>query len=354
MANVAILSYYSGLSDRGVETFAYEISKRLAKKHKITVFQSGSTTAQKYKIVKIKVYPSQPKSKVGFFSKFYLNWQSIRILLFTLLAFAKFYKKKIDVVIPLNGGWQTALCRIFSKFFRMKLLISGHAGVGADDTWNLLFRPDVFVALTQSELNWAQRLAPEVKSVLIPNGVDLNKFNPKVPPKDISLKKPIVICVSALVPYKRVDLTIRAVAKSNLSLLVLGDGQLKGTVDSLGKRLLGKNYLRLAVPYEEMPGYYRSAKVFTIASKTEAFGIAYVEAMACNLPVVTTNDESRAQIIGDAGILTNPENLQKYGRDLKIAAESRYDNIPYMQSLKFSWNKIAEKYLNLIDEVLNS
>jgi len=75
------------------------------------------------------------------------------------------------------------------------------------------FRPDVFVALTSAQEAWAKRLVPEVKIVVIPNGVDLARFNPKVKPKDVSLPEPIVVCASALVPYKRVDLTIRAVAK---------------------------------------------------------------------------------------------------------------------------------------------
>src|SRR3990167_4080089 len=98
--------------------------------------------------------------------------------------------------------------------------------------------------------------------------------------------------------------------RKNLSLLVLGDGQLHGAIDTLGKRILQGRYLRLVVPYKQIPSYYRSGSVFTLASETEAFGISYVEAMACNLPVVTTADDSRAEIIGPAGILTNPNNIE--------------------------------------------
>jgi len=162
----------------------------------------------------------------------------------------------------------------------------------------------------------------------------------------------VVVCASALVPYKRVDLTIKAVAKTkNLSLLILGDGQLHGLIDTLGKRLLGKRYLRMVVPYAQIPSYYRAANVFTLASKTEAFGISYVEAMACNLPVVTTADDSRAEIIGPAGILTNPDNIEQYTKDLELAAKTNYKNVPYMQALKFSWNKVAQRYSDLIQEL---
>ena len=353
MAKIAILSFYSGIVERGVETFAYEIGKRLCIKHKVTVFQAGHTKPQKYKIEEIKTFASAPKSTCGILAKFYLDWWSLKILIFSLKALPKIYKGKYDLIISLNGGWQTAIFRVFSRITGAKILVSGHAGIGSDDAANLFFRPDVFVALTQAEAQWAQKLAPEVQTVVIPNGVDLARFNPKVKPKEIPLPKPIIICASALVLYKRVDLTIKAVAKAKtLSLLVLGDGQLRGAIDTLGKRLLGKRYLRLVVPYEQIPSYYRAGRVFTLASITEAFGISYVEAMACNLPVITTNDNSRAEIIGSAGILTSPENIDKYAQDLILAATTNYRNIPYTQALKFSWNKVAEKYSNLIKDLL--
>ena len=133
--------------------------------------------------------------------------------------------------------------------------------------------------------------------------------------------------------------------------MVLGDGQLHGAIDTLGKRLLQNRYLRMVVPYAQIPSYYRAANIFTLASKTEAFGISYVEAMACNLPVVTTADDSRAEIIGPAGILTDPNNIEQYAKDLELAARTNYKNTPYMQALKFSWNKVAEKYSNLIKDL---
>lgn len=231
------------------------------------------------------------------------------------------------------------------------MIVAGEAGMGRDDAWNLMLRPDVFVALTKAQKSWAERIAPEVKTKIIPNGVDLSRFNPQVKPQELPLEKPIVVCTAALVPYKRIDLTIRAVAKAKMSLLLLGDGELKGSLDGLGKRLLGKKYLRQVVSYERMPSYYRSGNVFTLASKNEAFGTSYIEALASNLPVVTSIDDSRQEIVGNAGILTDPENLEKYSKDLKIAASSNYKNRPYCQSQKFSWNNVTSSYQELLKEL---
>ena len=355
MAKIAILSFYSGVVERGVETFAYEMARRLAKKHEVTILSAGKTTPfQKFRSRQIKAFAFPPKASLNIFNKFYLDWQSFKILIFTLKSLPFIMRNKFKIIFPLNGGWQTVIFRLLSKFTHAKIIIAGHAGIGSHVAWDLLFRPDVFVALTLAEAKWAQKFVPEVKIVTISNGVDLARFNPKVKPKKIPLKKPIVICVSALEPSKRVDLTIRAVAKTkNLSLLVLGDGEMKGLIDSLGKRLLGKRYLRIVVPHEQIPAYYRAASLFSLASTSESFGVSYVEAMACNLPVVTTHDDSRAEIIGEAGILTNPANIDQYTKDLTIAANTNYRNIPYNQSLRFSWNKIAEKYSDLIAETLS-
>lgn len=357
MSKIAILSFYSGIVERGVETFALEIAARLTKDHQVTVIHSGPsrnflTDKQKLPRISFKQINSfarRPKSTKGPLAKIYLDVQSLKIFLFTLKSIKEVLKERYHALILLNGGWQVAILRIVTKILKIKIIIPGEAGIGSDDAWNLLFRPDVFVALTASQTQWAKRLAPEVKIVTIPNGVDLAKFNPKVKAKNIDLEKPLVICTSALVPYKRVDLTIKAIAKTNnLSLLILGDGELRGATDSLGKRLLGKRYRREIIPYKQIPAYYRAGNVFTLASKTEAFGSSYIEAMACNLPVVTTNDNSRAEIIGRAGILTDPQNLDLYAKDLMIAASTNYRNIPYDQSLKYSWNKVAKNYSDLI------
>lgn len=356
MAKVAILSFYSGIVDRGVETFVLEIAKRLVKNHRVTIFSAGPGKAeQKFTTIRIKVKAEIPKSSKGIQGILYLDNQSLRILLFTLRSIPQILKIKPDVLIATGGGWQSLICRILTKIIRSKFIVSGHAGIGADDAFNILIKPDIFVALTTSQAQWATKLSPEVKNVTIPNGVDLARFNPRIFPKRIPLPKPIVVCTSALVPYKRVELTIKAVARAkNLSLLVLGDGEMRGQIDSLGKRLLGPRYLRLSVPYDGIPHYYRAGKVFTLASKTEAFGTSYIEAMACNLPVVTVTDDTRAEIVGRAGILTNVTDNDQYAKDLLLAAHTNYRNIPYDQALKFSWNKIALKYAQVIETTLKS
>lgn len=352
---LAILSYYSGILDRGVETFVYELSKNLAKKMQITIIQAGESKnrADFINIKVIKSFTNNPRFSNGILEKFYFNWQSLKIFFFTLRALPFLIKGQYDFIIPTNGGWQTSLCRLLTKASKAKMIIVGHAGIGSHEAWNLLFRPDVFVSLTGAQSSWAKKLAPEVKIARIPHGIDVSMFNPKIKKRELGLPGKIVICAAALDSNKRVDLTIKAVAETdNLSLLVMGDGSERGKIDSLGKRLLSKRYRRIVVPYNQTPEYYSAGDVFTLPSKSEAFGVAYLEALASGLPVVATNDLSRQEIIGTAGILTSPENIDQYSKDLSIAAKNDYKKRSISQARKFSWDIVSKKYFSLFEELM--
>ena len=144
MANIAILSYYSGTVERGVETFVFEISKRLSKKHKITIFQAGSRiNNSNIRTYQIKANAKQPISIINPLAKIYLDWQSLKILLFALKSVPKIIKGKYDIVIPLNGGWQVVVCKILSPMIKCKIMITGQAGIGSDDAWNIFFHPNI-------------------------------------------------------------------------------------------------------------------------------------------------------------------------------------------------------------------
>ena len=57
------------------------------------------------------------------------------------------------------------------------------------------------------------------------------------------------------------------------------------------------------VPYEELPALYNAAELFVFPSIYEGFGIPVLEAMACGVPVITSNSSSLPEIVGDKGIM---------------------------------------------------
>lgn len=268
----------------------------------------------------------------------------------------KVLKGKFDLVIPTNGRAQAFKMSMGRFLGGFKVLIAAHAGRGRDEIWNLLMRPDVYVALTETHLNWAKQFAFGIKLEKIPNGIDLEKFQQQGGKMNFGLERPVILSVGALEWYKYHDLAIKAVSKLEKgSLLIVGKGSEKEELKNLGRDLLGVNRFRIIeAEYEKMPEIYRSVDLFTLPSwDREAFGIVYLEAMASGLAVVAPNDLSRKEIIGNAGILVDVFDTNKYAGALKNASDKKWGRIPREQAEKFSWEKVTKQYEGLIEKLCN-
>lgn len=334
---IAFLNVTQNIVDRGGETFVREVAERLKRKHEVVIL-SGKKV---------------PPKRWPFLWRFFIDPNGLAILKFTIENLPALWRGKFDVVVPVNGGWQAALVRIVTWLYGGKMVISGQAGLGWDDFVNLWSFPDAFVAISSFAQKRSRSLAPFIKVYYIPNGVDLTKFKPKGEKLNLELPKPLILYVGALEEGKRVLETIKAVSSlSGISLLVAGDGELKDKIERLGKKLLGDRFAIKKFPHKDMPKVYRTADLFTIVSKPyHSFEIVLVEAMATNLPVVANDDPIRREIVGDAGILVDPENTQEYASALKKALDKDWGDKPRGQAEKFSWDKIAQEYEKLLEEI---
>jgi glycosyltransferase involved in cell wall biosynthesis len=276
---LTLLSFYSGRVERGVEVYAQELKQRLSPRYQVEII---STSTQK--------------------------------------ALARLEANPPDILYPLNNRWQSILCKLFCLRHKTKLILGGHSGLGWDDKLNLWLFPDVFICFTHAQEQWAKSVNPWANTVVIPHGVDTNKFMPHGPKAILNLPRPIFVTVAKNVAY-----TTRAVSQLKTgSLFVLQD-----------------------IPHSQIDQYYRAADVFVMTSSpAEAFGIAYLEAMACNLPVVATDDPIRREIIGDAGLFVADPHTN-YSQVLKQVLAVKWGDKPRRQAVKFSWDKIIPQYLKL-------
>lgn len=260
-----------------------------------------------------------------------------------------------DVVIPINGRLQSlkaSLGRISGKY---KLLISGHSGIGRDDIWNIaICKPDVFVALTDHMARWAKQWAWGSKVVKIPNGIDLEKFKPQGEKINLGLPKPIISSVGALTWYKHHEKVIKAVGRLGYgSVLIIGNGPEKQKLRELGNKIIGERFKIITLPYKDMPALYRSCNLFTLPSwNREAFGIVYLEALASGLGVVAPDDESRKEIVGDGGLFVKVDDLSAYAKSIKKALIFDWSKQARAQAEKFSWEKIARDYEELMLNII--
>jgi glycosyltransferase involved in cell wall biosynthesis len=195
---------------------------------------------------------------------------------------------------------------------------------------------------------------------LIPNGVDCDQFFPGASQRrefGLPSNRLIVLMVSALISTKRVGVGIEAVARiPDAHLVVAGDGPLRRTIEADAARLLPGRFTRLSVPPGSMPSLYRSADVFLHLSKNESSSLAFLEAMACGLPVVAHESPQMRWIAGDDEYLLDTENPADVAGQIERArnAEPLRRERRLAKVADFSWKKLASKYREFLQEIVTS
>lgn len=161
----------------------------------------------------------------------------------------------------------------------------------------------------------------------------------ELPYKDPEKKWVIFLFIGRLLDVKGPDLTILAFERAcemglNGELILAGDGNLRSACEKLSKESVFSDRIKIlgAVSAIEGEKLRNNADVFTAHSRKgpdslqeEAFGVAFVEAMAAGLPIVTGASGSLPEIVrnGIDGILFSPGDIEAHARGLlEIACNS--------------------------------
>lgn len=107
------------------------------------------------------------------------------------------------------------------------------------------------------------------------------------------------------------------------------------------------------VPEEDMPKLYSGAEIFVFPSIYEGFGIPLLEAMACGCPVIVSNMSSMPEVIGEAGILVNPNDINEFVKIMhKVLIDSQIKTglriLGIERAKLFSWKNSARKTLEVL------
>jgi len=110
------------------------------------------------------------------------------------------------------------------------------------------------------------------------------------------------------------------------------------------------------VPIEVLRIFYDAAKIFVFPSLYEGFGLPPLEAMAHGTPVLTSNTTSIPEVVGNAAVLVNAENVFEIMRAmLRVLLDQplrdRLKTRGYEQAKKFSWDKSASRILEVYEEI---
>lgn len=111
------------------------------------------------------------------------------------------------------------------------------------------------------------------------------------------------------------------------------------------------------VPDEELPFWFNLARVFVYPSVYEGFGLPVVEAMACGAPVVVSNTSSLPEVVGDAGVLFDPYDVEAMAAAiLAVLTDDLLNQTLRHKSLEqarqFSWEETARKTIAVYEEVV--
>lgn len=195
------------------------------------------------------------------------------------------------------------------------------------------------------------------KVINVGNGVDGN-YHPDATPWNPGYK--YFLCVSNRKAHKneirvleafllsKIDVDVRLVFTGN------ENESIRRQIEALN--LSNRVVFTGRVPEENLPGLYTGSLALLFPSLYEGFGLPVIEAMACGIPVLTSNTTCLPEIAGDAAILVDPESVSEIAggiRDLFYNQKLRTDmrDKGLVQAKNFSWDKTAEKIKSVINSL---
>lgn len=189
---------------------------------------------------------------------------------------------------------------------------------------------------------------------VVPNGIDVEAIDRASPLPN----GPDVLYLGRLIPEKRVDVLLRAMAADPLlglksSCWIIGNGPEADRLKELAVALGVDSRVRFEswVPEDQVYGAMKAAKAFVLPSDREGFGMVALEAMACGTPaVVTTGSYSAAPDLVEDGSTGYVVPCEPSALSEALAAvvgsprcQSRLGANARTAALEYRWERIAEQ-----------
>jgi glycosyltransferase involved in cell wall biosynthesis len=113
-----------------------------------------------------------------------------------------------------------------------------------------------------------------------------------------------------------------------------------------------------SVPDDDLPGLYSAAALLVMPSFYEGFGLPVLEAMSCGTPVVVANRASLPEVVGDAGLLVDPDDPEDIAEALKLvltedSERERMRRVGWERARTFSWERVARETRAVYRDVLS-
>lgn len=187
------------------------------------------------------------------------------------------------------------------------------------------------------------------------------------PISDYAFDKPLnILYVSNIDVYKHQIEVVGAVYQLRnkgfpISLTLIGPAipgylhQLNQTLNQLDPQRLWAKYLG-QIPYADLPAYYQKADIGLFASSCETFGIILLEKMSAGLPIACSNKSAMPEILKDAGVYFDPDNVLDIELTLECfisQAQLRQEKSlqSFNESKKYQWAKCAQETFSFVANI---
>jgi len=165
---------------------------------------------------------------------------------------------------------------------------------------------------------------PSTRTHVLPNGTNPARFTPengtRIREQLDCLEQPMLLTVGRLVPRKGIDTVLRALPNvlqsvPDLTYVVVGTGPDRARLEGVADECDVREHVHFAgsVPHEELPSVYSAADIFVMPAReappdVEGFGIVFLEANACETPVIGARSGGIPDAIVDeeTGLLVPP------------------------------------------------
>ncbi|WP_442811234.1 glycosyltransferase family 4 protein [Streptosporangium sp. NBC_01756] len=236
---------------------------------------------------------------------------------------------------------------------------------------------DVVTYLGEYTRQRLARVIPEEKLVRLAPGVDTAVFHPDAGREKVRAAlglgdRPVVVCLSRLVPRKGQDVLLRAWprvlrAVPDAVLLIVGGGPYRRTLERLARPVAGSVRIVGPVPSAALPAHLAAGDVFAMPCRTrfggidvEGLGIVYLEASASGLPVVagSSGGAPDAVLQGETGLVvdgTSPAEVAGALVDLlrdPERARTMGERGREWVTREWGWELVAARFARLLDPVL--
>ena len=348
----------------GKERVVYELAKRLAKNHEVTIITFENRADEKV----LKLFE---REGINFY---FLKYRGKLLGRFSYLTFYKKEISELNLDIINTHGLILANAAALSKIPTVKTY-HAHVITLPEILSNPVRWIDYFLEESFS-IYYANRIISISKyakyqlkqlyhksSVVIYNGVDTNNFKPnKKKGKsfreklNISDDEVLIGNIGRFTKQKNQEFLIRLAKLPNFRLILVGDGPLKKFYQQLAKKLNVKIIFLHHVNERILQNFYNAIDIYAHPSLWESFGLPI---SACEKPVIAFNRTAMREVVlhNKTGFLANNEKefynyIKQLSKDASLRKALGCNGRRFAK--QFSWKITAENYLNEFNKVITT